>query len=82
MIYSMKKYKKPRNAYTFLDAVLSMGQQGEFRTLRSATTGSALWIPAKGSALWNPQALKSLTKLFIPIYSLLFLTLSAFRLPP
>ena len=28
MIYSMKKYKKPRNAYAFLGSVLSMGQQG------------------------------------------------------
>ena len=39
-----------------------------FRTLRSATKGSALWNPAKGSALSKPATFEKVDETFIHGY--------------
>ncbi len=47
-----------------------LGISGEFRSLRRATKGAALWNPATGSALSIPATFEKVDETFIPGYSL------------
>ena len=58
---------QPRNASHF-SVWCCHGQQGEFRRLRTATKGAALWNPATGSALSIPATFEKVDETFIPGY--------------